>query len=277
SAKVLLTGDGGDDIFLGYPRHLRYLRMQDAARFIPVAAGPVWQGIRKVWPRYGVMRRAGHALDYLLGGLGGVLSATPGLPALAAAGALGDRLRSVCVPARTIPWSVRAGRNLLTDYLAYDREHQFVAEYMTKVDGATMYWSLEARSPFLDTDLWEWGSSLPYRVRLHGGQLKSILREIARRRISERVAAGRKRGFTIPVEQWIAGPWSGTARELLTDSLVARAGWLDRSALMRMLDRSIASGVAPTVLWHALVLEAWLRHAASETSVRRHLVASGAP
>jgi asparagine synthase (glutamine-hydrolysing) len=70
-----------------------------------------------------------------------------------------------------------------------------------------MHHSLEARSPFLDQKLWEFAASLPYDVRLSGGRLKAILRELARRKIGDRVARGRKRGFGIPVGRWLVGRW----------------------------------------------------------------------
>jgi asparagine synthase (glutamine-hydrolysing) len=71
---------------------------------------------------------------------------------------LGERLRGVSVSQRDIAWSAESGRNVLAEFLEYDRAGRFVGEYMTKVDGATMFHSLEARSPFLDQDLWEFAS-----------------------------------------------------------------------------------------------------------------------
>ena len=74
----------------------------------------------------------------------------------------------------------RIGRNVLTEFLEYDRGNRFVGEYMTKVDGATMFHSLEARSPFLDQTSGNLLRSLSYELRLSGGRLKSVLRELAR-------------------------------------------------------------------------------------------------
>lgn len=67
--KVLLTGDGGDDVFLGYPRHLMLARIQRAAAALPAAAGPAWLRVRQQLPeaKGGAMRRAIHLMDYLTG------------------------------------------------------------------------------------------------------------------------------------------------------------------------------------------------------------------
>jgi asparagine synthase (glutamine-hydrolysing) len=262
SATVLLTGDGGDDVFLGYPRHQMLQRLERAARAIPQPVASAWYRARGLVPSRGVARRAKHTLDYATGGLGAFVSATPGLPALRARGMLGERLRDVTVAGRRIPWSVRSARHSLRDYLEYDLGHQFVSEYLVKVDGATMHHGLEARSPFLDQELWEFAASLPYDVRLHRGQLKAPLRELARRRVGERTAGGAKRGFVIPVERWLASRWRGRFGELFADSMLERGGWIARGAGRAALDAVPDGGTAPQQLWYLLVAESWLRHEA---------------
>ena len=260
SAKVLLTGDGGDDVFLGYGRHLMMRNIGRLSQFIPGASTAAWRALRQVIPHRGVARRAVHAIDYATGGLGALVSATPGLPALRRLGILGPKLLDAQVEGRALPWRIESARALLQDYLDYDLHHQFVAEYLTKVDGATMYVALEARSPFLDTDLWEYAAMLPVETRLHEGRLKAVLRELAQRNISERVARGSKRGFTIPVEQWIAGHWYHEVSRLFEDSLLDQGGWVDSRAIRADLDQAQRRGVASTRLWYLVVLESWMRH-----------------
>jgi asparagine synthase (glutamine-hydrolysing) len=259
SAKVLLTGDGGDDVFLGYERHLMLRRIQDAARFLPAMSTSIWRSVRGVLPDAGAARRAKHFVDYLTGGLGAFLSGSDGLPGYRAAGILGPRLRESRIPARELPWSVAAARTLLRDYLAHDLRTQFVAEYLTKVDGATMHHAIEARSPFLDQELWEFASALPVETRLRGGVLKAVLRTLAERRIGPRVAAGRKRGFTIPVESWIAGRWHAQVESTLRDSTLSREGWVSESGIRAELSRARSGGEATRRLWYLYVLESWLR------------------
>ena len=210
-------------------------------------------------PRVGPAKRAVHLADYVTGGLGAFLAATPGLPALRRHGVLGERLRDVDVAARRIPWSVGSARDLLGDYLRHDLAHQFVAEYLTKVDGGAMYWALEARSPFLDQARWEYASSLPYEVRQHGGELKAILREIVRRRIGQRAASERKRGFTIPVESWVRGRWRAPLDALLADSRLHAEGWIDAPAARRLLASPTLDEASARQLWYVLVAERWLR------------------
>jgi asparagine synthase (glutamine-hydrolysing) len=271
SAKVLLTGDGGDDVFLGYPEHRHFWMAQRLARALPGISGDVWQRLRNGLPQHGLLqrgplRRARSFMDYVAGGLGAVTQARDGWPMYQQNGLLGERLCDVRIPQREMPWSHDSARQVLTDFLRYDLRTRFTGEYLPKVDGATMYHSIEARSPLLDHRLWEFAASLPYDVRLQGGRLKAILRELARRRIGERVAMGSKRGFKIPVERWLGGKWREKVEVNFRDSLLEREGWIRGDAVIAQLDRAAQTGWSPNQLWYLFVLESWLRGERRETT-----------
>jgi asparagine synthase (glutamine-hydrolysing) len=259
SVTVMLTGDGGDDVFLGYPEHLYLWASQQLARAVPAAAARLWYGLRQAVPQIGALRRGVHFLDYSTGGLGALTSGREGLPGYYRDALLGERLNGASIQARQIPWSPHAARRVLTEFLAFDYRTRFVGEYLTKVDGASMHYALEARSPFLDQDLWEFAATLPYGHRLRGRTLKAILRQIAGKRIGPRVAGGKKRGFGIPVQSWVAGEWSKTVEDHFQDSILAKQGWIDSGAVLRLLEKSKQTGRAPNRLWYLFVLESWMR------------------
>ena len=258
-SRVVLTGDGGDDVFLGYPRHRLLLRTQGAARRLPELSTPAWRALRRALPQRGIAKRFTHLLDYTTGGLGAFVRANPGFEDFRDHGLLGDRLAAGRFEFGAVAWSAASARDALAEYLAYDRDMQFVSEYLVKVDGSTMHYGLEARSPFLDHVLWEHAAALPYELRLRDGVLKAILREIARRRVGERVARGEKRGFSIPVEAWMARRWHDRVVRAFEDSLLVENCWLRRDALDRELGSASRRGVASRRLWYLWVLEEWLR------------------
>ena len=260
SATVLLTGDGGDDVFLGYPEHRHLLLAQKVARTLPGFVASGWRSNQERFPRTGALKRLGSFLNYSTGGLGAVACAHDGLPSYMQHGMLGERLNGVCLSQREIKWSHESGRNVLSEFLEYDRSGRFVGEYMTKVDGATMFHALEARSPFLDQDLWEFASSLSFQLRLNGGRSKSLLRALALQKLGERVSRGRKRGFTIPVNRWLVGRWQQPLTELLETSLADQQGWINSRAVLDRLTAAADEGRAPNQLWYIFVLESWLRH-----------------
>ena len=260
SATVLLTGDGGDDVFFGYPEHRHLWLAQKLARSLPGFVANGWRNNQDKLPRSGSLKRIGSFMNYSTGGLGAVACAHDGLPSYQQFEMLGDRLSGISLAQRQIEWSHVSGRNVLSEFLEYDRAGRFVGEFMTKVDGATMFHSLEARAPFLDQDLWEFAAGLSYETRLHGGRLKSLLRALAAQKIGERLARGRKRGFTIPVNRWLAGRWRSALTNLLDNSIADREGWINSRAVLKQLDVAAEKGWAPNQFWYIFVLESWLRH-----------------
>jgi len=260
SAKVLLTGDGGDDVFLGYPEHRHLLLAEKLARKAPDFALGLWNAFRESVPQLGSLKRVASFLNYTTGGLGAVTVAHDGLPTYRRYGFLTEDLASVSIAQREIEWSRDSGRNVLSEFLEYDRVTRFVGEYLTKVDGATMYHALEARSPFLDQELWEFASSLPFNLRLNRGRSKAILRELARQKLGDRVARGRKRGFGIPVQRWLVGRWRQAVADSLQGSIVEEEGWIKVEPVLEQLAIATGKGWAPNQIWYIFVLESWLRH-----------------
>jgi asparagine synthase (glutamine-hydrolysing) len=260
-ATVLLTGDGGDDCFLGYPEHRHLWMAEKLARRLPGGTDKLWTILKKGLPQRGALKRAASFMDYTTGGLGAVISNHDGLPFYERREMLGERFEHGRKDwLRAEAWSFDSGRNVLAEFLEYDRHGRFVAEYMTKVDGATMKHALEARSPFLDQELWEYAAQLPFEVRLHKGRLKAVLRELARRRVGERVAFGKKRGFGVPVGRWIAGRWRSQVEETLRESILGSEGWIMTGPVLAYLKNLKPDASAPNQLWYLYVLENWLRY-----------------
>ena len=216
---------------------------------------PLVQSTAPRFPRRGLARRAASFLDYTRR-LGALTNARDGLPAYARNGILGERLAGVTLAQRNIKRSRESAERVLAEFLEYDRRTRFTGEYLPKVDGATMHYALEARSPFLDQKLWEYAAALPFDLRLKGGTLKAVLRELARRRIGD-VARGRKRasasGYALDGGDVGARAWK---------RLCAIPFWVakeDRAGMPQAvcMDSSAAKRLADVV---ALVLETWMRH-----------------
>ena len=268
-ATVLLTGDGGDDIFLGYSFHRDCLWAQQTARHLPGVSAPAWQAIRPVFNAIPALRRPKHFADYATGGLGAITRANNGLPYYDSRGLRGHRLAGIDFAPRQIPTSISSARNLVSDFLNYQQRMWFVSEFMTKVDGGCMHHALEARSPFLDHTLWDFAAKLPPQLRLRNGVLKAILREIVSRRISPQIAARSKRGFSIPVERWLLTKWNSSLNCLDGDSILERDGWIRPGTLAKLKQEVLVSQQVPRQVWFLVALEHWL-----ERNIRDRVSAS---
>jgi asparagine synthase (glutamine-hydrolysing) len=256
---VLLTGDGGDDVFLGYPYHRHFWMAERLARLMPESVATAWPRLRRWLPDYGIPKRTKHFLDYSIGGLGAITQVHEGLPLFHEFGLLGGRLAGVTLPQRQVGWSNHSARHLLQEFLLYDWKTTLTGEYLTKVDGGTMFYGLEARSPFLDHRLWEYAGALPVETRLNNGVLKAVLREIVRRRISPKVAERRKRGFEIPVCRWLARKWAGRFIELFAESLLGKEDLVRPERVIGLFREKAQTGKVPVQLWRLFVLESWMR------------------
>lgn len=257
NAKVLLTGDGGDDLFLGYPEH-RYMWAADRfRRYIPrsVSHGWVKLGSHRSWK--GSARRAASFLDYSTKGLQAVLEKQCWLREYDQKGILGERILQSPQYNVQMRWNPEDELKVFQDFLDHHQRTRFLGQYLPKVDGATMHYGLEARSPFLDQTMWEWGVRLSPTIRLHRGALKAILRELARRKLGHEVADRQKRGFGIPVHRWVQG-WSPSIKRMLKESHLEQGGWIQVRSLW---EKDTGAGrCSPTFLWYAYVMEMWLRH-----------------
>jgi len=257
-AKVLLTGDGGDDVFFGYP-FFRHARMaQRVARGLPAATPAVWRSFAGAIPAMGPLRRAKNFINYATGGIGAHARAHDGYPYYQKRSILGGKLNGMEVKQRLIPNSFDSAHHLLHEVFLFHRRTNFTSEFMPKVDGGTMHFAIEARAPFLDQKIWEFAAALPEDLRLRKGMLKAVLREIVRRRIGPETAFRKKQGFTVPVERWLAERWSSLLDRLRGDSFLEREGWVRRGALAKPIADAVAGRWVPEQLWRLLVLECWL-------------------
>jgi len=256
NATVLLTGDGGDDVFLGYPEHRNFWMAQQLANAIPEPAFRAWGAARRLLPQNGALKRARSFGDYIAGGLAGAAAVRDGLPTYGSM--LAGELASGSIPQREMLWPADGGRTLLPDFLAYDFNQRFTGEYLPKVDGATMHYALEARSPFLDQELWSYAASLPFPIRLRHHTLKALLRHIAARRISPEIATLKKQGFIIPAKNWLVTKWRERFDAAFERPELERIGWIRADEVRSRFIRAAENGSAPLQLWYLFVLENWL-------------------
>ncbi|MBN1636143.1 MAG: asparagine synthase (glutamine-hydrolyzing) [Deltaproteobacteria bacterium] len=113
-----------------------------------------------------------------------------------------------------------------SDYQSFLRD-----DILTKVDRASMAVSLECRDPFLDHRLAEFAYSLPMEYVYSNGEHKRILKHILRRWVSEPVLKAPKRGFVVPLYEWMRGPWRQLVQEYLSRERIRAVGALDENVV----------------------------------------------
>jgi asparagine synthase (glutamine-hydrolysing) len=257
--KVILSGEGSDEMFAGYPKHV-------VERHLGRLAAP------------GLLSVAGHAL----------LVATSPAPAAARRLRIASRAMSTrrfdermilwfgaITPAErgrvwtgpsvsrqpdARPFSPAPGSTPLRRVLHFDQTSWLPDNLLERMDVMTMAASIEARAPFMDIRLAEFASTLPDNCRIKGGITKRIVREALGPRLPQSVLTRRKNGFRMPVTEWFRGPLRDPARELLLASDSITGPYLDRATVGLYLDEH-AKGQEnhEKTLWALFALETFLR------------------
>jgi asparagine synthase (glutamine-hydrolysing) len=272
---VALNGDGGDECFGGYQRYSSQLmaarleRLPAGLRNSLAAAGrhadPPASGGSPVQRALRFATRLGGERE------GRYLEQVSLFDRAARRSLYGPALASVATayePERALldPWQEASGSDLLDQLLEVDTNVYLPGDLLTKIDVATMAYSLEGRSPLLDQEFMELAASLPSEQKARGGRRKIALRGALRGRVPDEILDGRKQGFELPVSSWLRGDLQPYAREVLLDPAAGERGWLDPVAVERLLDQH-RSGAADhgKRLWTLLNLELWGRFAAEPT------------
>jgi asparagine synthase (glutamine-hydrolysing) len=131
-------------------------------------------------------------------------------------------------------------------------------DILTKVDRASMAVSLEVRAPFLDPAVAEFAASLPPHYKLRGRKTKYILKRAIERELPPFVTRRSKKGFGVPVAEWLKGKLRPLARDLLSPERVRRAGVFNPEFVSKLQDEH-ETGVANhrKLLWTLLMFELW--------------------
>jgi asparagine synthase (glutamine-hydrolysing) len=268
---VALTGDGGDETFGGYD--FRYVPHAVESRLRAALPG---RSIRRLlgslgarWPRSRRLPR--HLrLGTFLENLGRDADAAYYadlcfLKPKAARRLLGlppdaDPRRSAAFEAVTAPYRRCRSADPVQRAQYADLKVYLPNDVLVKVDRMSMRHSLEVRSPLLDHRLVELAFRLPQRLKQADRGGKHLLKRIARRRLPPELLSMRKRGFTAPIGEWIAGPYAARYRDEVLSHGALVAGLLDQEVVRRWFDDHCRQDADHSyALWAVWVLERWCR------------------
>ena len=257
SVTVALSGDGGDELFAGYNRHVWAGRVRAARR----APGPLRKlaaaGLKAVPPARwdqaaawmaGAPRQLGDKVHKLAGALAGddfyFALAAPGEPLL----------EDAVLP----DWRVPSG---LAESVAavqlLDGLHYLPDDVLTKVDRASMAVSLEVRAPLLDHRLVEFVWRLPADLRVRDGQGKWLLRQVLARHVPAALTDRPKAGFSVPLDAWLRGPLRDWAEALLAPPRLRALGICTAPVAAAWARHLAGSANLAERLWAVLMLVAW--------------------
>ncbi len=273
---VGLCGDGGDEVFGGYNRHIWNDRIWNSIKWAPriarIAAAKairqisphkwqaLYQSLTPVLPPSLMQERFGYKLHKL----------AQVIPAFNPQ-AMYFTLASHWLEPQSVVWGAKEPETLLTRTEAWpdlpdlaermmflDAATYLPDDILTKVDRATMAVSLEARVPFLDHRVVEFAWRLPKPFKVHNGQGKVILRRVLHQYVPPELTDRPKSGFGIPLDTWLRGPLRDWAESLLDETRLRNEGFLNPQPIREHWNDHLAGNCDLQYhLWDVLMFQAW--------------------
>ncbi len=260
SVKVVLSGEGGDELFGGYYSYLGDLWAPRIGPAVTVARGlierlPSGSGSRRLDDRLKRFSRGAH-LDqperHVAWSQVFSVEARERLLVEREGGGF-DPLAS-----HRERWAASAGAEEVARAQDLDFGTYMVDDILVKIDRASMACSLESRVPFIDPEVVDFAFSVPTSEKLRLLSKKRLLRKAVEPMLPREVVDGRKRGFALPVASWFRGELLPFAREVLSEERIRSQGLLDPEAVSATIDVHVSgSEDLSRNIWGLICLSLW--------------------
>ncbi len=262
--KVVLTGDGGDDIFAGYQRYYKFGALNLISRLVPQAAKPlIKMGLRLP----GLIGKKTQTLIDLIDqpGFGQYAAAYLGLnsPLSFKQSLYNQEFLDQVDPLasqKLILKQKKANLAPLDNVLLVDINIYLAQVLLPKVDIASMAHSLETRSPFLDHELVQFAARIPPQLKLRYGESKYILKKSLEGVLPKEIIYRKKMGFGFPLGKWLRNQWKKDISRLLLNKKAAVNKYLNQGVIEQMINQPLEGEHHDRRLWRVLMFELWLQN-----------------
>ena len=267
--SVCLGGDGGDELFAGYNRHVFGASISRRATHLPAAVRRAMASAMLA-PSPRTIDRTSHAVSLMLPASRRIPNAGDKVQKVAALlradGRSWDTLAQIWPSSDLGPTPAGpsvphlAGRiDEVEQVMLADTSAVLPDQMLVKVDRASMAASLEVRTPFLDHRLLEWSWRQPTQIKTASGVGKVVLRRVAERVLPAEIVDRPKMGFDPPLGAWLRNELRPWANDLLASPRSVSEGWIDGTAVQRVwAEHTSGERNWEYRLWGVLMLEAWL-------------------
>jgi asparagine synthase (glutamine-hydrolysing) len=263
SVKVLISGEGGDEAFGGYPeyRNLRWLEQLKSA--LGPMKGPVGAGLSLA---NGILRsdRLARYASLFSIPLSSYYQSRAAAPARQlhnlysrefACHATNDLSSG---PVRPYFENVSQA-DAVSQMLYVDTKTWLPDELLLKADKITMANSVELRVPLLDHKLLEFAAALPSGYKVRGLKTKYIAKRVLAGRVPREIIKRKKAGFPVPYSSWLRSEMKGWVREVLLDGKSCARGYFNSAGVENLIAENSASGMHSKALFTLVALELWHR------------------
>jgi asparagine synthase (glutamine-hydrolysing) len=259
---VVLSGDGGDELFGGYERYLPHPRV---AKFDRLPVPGLRNAAALAWPLLPHGTRGKNFLRHVArDAQGRYLDSVAHFQADERAALYGPGIRDAIASNAEATLARHFDRFRALPHhsgiMRFDFETYLPEDVLTKVDRMSMAHSIETRVPLLDNNVIDFAATLPTSMKIRNGRRKHIFKETLGPLLPPGIADRRKQGFGIPLGNWFRGGLTGLFAEVLDAPATKQRGYFEPVFVSRLLREHLAGQRDHTPrLWQLLVFELWHR------------------
>lgn len=255
--KVALSGDAGDELFGGYKRYARAQAWWDRCQKIPRPLRHIAANAASLLAQ---QTAVGSRQEKLLQ-LSQILSAKDTVQFYHPFVSYWKQAEELVIQADRLPtcFDGKPLRNLQETMMILDTLSYLPDDILVKVDRAAMYHSLETRVPLLDHRVFEFVWDIHPRYKHRDGQAKWLMKQLLYRYVPRDLLDRPKKGFSVPLGQWLRGPMKTWAADLLSQERLQQQGLFDAAKIQTVWQQHQQQrGDWSAQLWGVLMMQAWL-------------------
>jgi asparagine synthase (glutamine-hydrolysing) len=259
--RVGLVGEGGDEIFGGYPTYVGAGVAKWFGRLPLLARVAIRRGV-EAFPTSDKKISTSYLLKRFMQGaeLSGMVRHQLWTSNIAP-----SLLKNLGLGPAAVPGDEVAEGELLDRVQLWDLEVSLAEGLLTKADRSSMSSGLELRAPFLDEAVLDFASTLPVAERVRGLTTKVFLKRYAGRYLPHHIVYRRKRGLSVPIARWLCGPWHEWAASALNSDRLTQIGIRPGAAQELLTEHCQHRADHARAIWALLVLSEWLDWASQKT------------
>jgi asparagine synthase (glutamine-hydrolysing) len=266
---VVLSGDGGDELFGGYDRYLPHPRVASFDRLAPgvgrALAAATWRALPHGMKGKNFLRHVARDPQ------GRYLDSVTFFFADEREALLAPELQEAVVRTEAdfaAPFARFERLPLAAQMMAFDFETYLPEDCLVKVDRMSMAHSIESRVPLLDHRVVEFAASLPVSMKIQGDRRKHLLKQLAFRYAPREILDRPKQGFGVPIGHWFRGSLRDAFGDILSSPTTRQRGYFDYRFVDRVLEEHLSGRRDHSLrLWQLLVFELWHRQYVDSAAV----------
>lgn len=266
--KVVLSGDGGDELFGGYARYAHDLKEAEIRRLIPpIVRSVALKPLAAIWPKADWLPRPLRLKTLLQN-----LSLNPAEAYANTVSTCRKAMRRSLLnadfsrslndnePEHSIADAFRMGhRDDLSGMLSADTNVLLPDDFLTKVDRASMGFGLEVRPPFIDWKVMELAASMPSEFKIREGSKKWMLKQLFESRLPKDLVNRRKQGFELPIDAWLRGPLKDQVYAHVLNPSGMMAQFMNVDKMTSLFEAHCrGTGRHGQLIWSLLIFARWL-------------------